>query len=74
MAIESLRDPDGSRSYDARLDLIMRDYNIIPIEHTTDNEPQVAIRVAFDSAVHLLEKEGASVGAKSVGADLGNEK
>jgi hypothetical protein len=69
LAIESLRNLDGSRSYDARLDLITRDYNMIPVEHVTDSDPQEAIRAAFDAAVRLLEKDGATVGA-----DLGDEK
>jgi hypothetical protein len=73
LAIESVRNLDGSRSYDARLDLITRDYNMIPVEHVTDSDPQEAIRTAFDAAVRLLEKEGASVGS-TVGADLGDEK
>lgn len=62
LAIESLRNLDGSRSYDARLDLITRDHNMIPIEHVTDRDPQVAIRAAFDSEVRLLERDSASAG------------
>ena len=73
LAIESLHNLDGSRSYDARLDLITRDYNMIPVEHVTHSDPQVAIRAAFDSAVRRLEKKGASVRA-TAGADLGDEK
>jgi hypothetical protein len=57
LAIESLRNLDGSRSYDARLDLITRDYNMIPVEHVTDSDPQEAIRAAFDAAMLLLGKE-----------------
>ncbi|WP_256983875.1 hypothetical protein [Caballeronia sordidicola] len=63
LALEALRNFDGSRSYDARLDLITRDYNMIPIEHVSDSDPQEAIRGAFDAAVHLLEKDGAKAGA-----------
>jgi hypothetical protein len=69
LAIESVRNLDGSRSYDARLDLITRDYNMIPVEHVTDSDPQETVRTAFDAAVRRLEKDGAAVGA-----DLGDEK
>jgi hypothetical protein len=61
LAIESLCNLDGSRPYEARLDFITRDYNMIPIEPVTQCGRQVAIRAAFDSAVRLLEKEGATV-------------
>jgi Asp-tRNA(Asn)/Glu-tRNA(Gln) amidotransferase A subunit family amidase len=69
LALQALRNRDGSRSYDARLDLITRDYNLIPIEHVTDSDAQEAIRAAFDAAVRLLEKDGATVGAS-----LGDKK
>ncbi|CAN7795501.1 hypothetical protein LJR034_004045 [Caballeronia sp. LjRoot34] len=62
LAIEALSNPDGSRSYDVRLDLIMRDYHMMPVERVTRSNAQGAIRAAFDSAVRLLEKEGATAG------------
>jgi hypothetical protein len=63
LALEVLRGDNGSRSYDARLDLITRDYNMIPIEHVTDSDVQRAIRAAFDAAVRLLATNGEAVGA-----------
>ena len=70
LALEALRNLDGSRSYDARLDLITRDYKLIPIEHITGSDPREAVRAAFDAAVRLLEKKGGA----TVGAGLGDEK
>ena len=50
----------GRALYDARLDLITRDYGLIPVEHCTDADPNAAVHRAFDSAIRLLERESAA--------------
>lgn len=56
LAIEAWYDRPGHRLYDARLDLITRDYNLIPVQRSTDEDAEVAVRLAFDAAVGVLEK------------------
>ncbi|SAL04748.1 hypothetical protein AWB81_06838 [Caballeronia arationis] len=60
LAIEALHDHGGRALYDARLDLITRDYELIPVEHCTDADPNAAVHRAFDSAIRLLERESAA--------------
>jgi hypothetical protein len=56
LAIEAWSGQPAHRLYDARLDLITRDYGLIPVERCTDEDPHVAVRGAFDTAVRVLEK------------------
>jgi hypothetical protein len=60
LAIEALHDQGGRARYDARLDLITRDYGLIPVEHCTDADPNAAVHRAFDSAIRLLERDSAA--------------
>ncbi len=44
----------GSQTYDVRLDLITRGYELKPIPHMTGTDPLDAIRRAFDAAEREL--------------------
>jgi hypothetical protein len=55
LAIEAFRDAAGVQLYDSRLDLITRDFGIVPIEHSTNGDPHQGILQAFNGAVQLLE-------------------
>ena len=57
LAIEAMWDRPGHRLYDARLDLITPDHELIPLARSTDEDPDTAVHVAFDTAVRLLEKD-----------------
>lgn len=71
LAIESIRPaserfgPDGlagdrgSPVFDARLDLIMRNGELVPIGHCLDTDATAAIQAAFDSAEQRLEQNPA---------------
>ncbi|SDG10147.1 hypothetical protein SAMN05216466_102108 [Paraburkholderia phenazinium] len=41
--------------FDARLDLIARDGDLVPVEHCMHADPNVAVRTAFDKAERQLE-------------------
>ncbi|WP_168789031.1 HPF/RaiA family ribosome-associated protein [Paraburkholderia aromaticivorans] len=71
LAIESIRaaperfGADGlagdrrSLVFDARLDLIMRNGELVPIGHCLDPDAKAAIHAAFDSAEQQLERNSA---------------
>ncbi|CDY79165.1 Cation transport ATPase [Caballeronia glathei] len=62
LAIEARSDQSSGRAlYDARLDLITRDYALIPVEHSTDADPKLALHQAFDTAVEVLERLAGSI-------------
>lgn len=44
------------RLFDARLDLILRTGELIPLAHQRNADPDDAVRAAFDSAERLLER------------------
>ena len=66
LAIEAIREqPEGARTgtaaanirspvFDARLDLIMRNGELVPIEHCLNVDPNTAVRAAFDVAERQL--------------------
>jgi hypothetical protein len=58
LAIEALHGPSG-RYYDARLDIITPDKQLIALPHCSDNEPVAAVRAAFDYAERELTHRGA---------------
>ncbi|MFL9913738.1 hypothetical protein P0D84_48580 [Paraburkholderia sp. RL17-337-BIB-A] len=45
--------------FDARLDLIMRNGELVPIGHCLDIDANAAVRAAFDSAEQQLERSPA---------------
>ncbi|WP_429449316.1 hypothetical protein [Paraburkholderia sp. 40] len=52
---DNARAGDGrARMFDARLDLIMRSGELVPIRHCLDAKAEAAIRAAFDSAEEQL--------------------
>ncbi|AVR28799.1 hypothetical protein EZV77_10465 [Burkholderia thailandensis] len=54
LAIEVLGAGTANATYDVRLDLITRDYELKPIPHMTGADPLDAIRRAFDAAEREL--------------------
>lgn len=42
--------------FDARLDLVLRTGELVPLEHRQGPDPDGAIRAAFDAAERLLEQ------------------
>ncbi|SAK91394.1 hypothetical protein AWB79_06693 [Caballeronia hypogeia] len=58
LTIESYRDPSGARLYDARLDLVTRAFDLIPIERGSNPDVSTAIHQAFDNAMRLLAIKG----------------
>jgi len=55
LAIEAMHDGPGHTVYDARLDLITRTNELIPVKHCCSADPHVAVRDAFDAAERHLE-------------------
>jgi hypothetical protein len=55
LTVEAYRDQSGARLYDARLDLITRKFDLIPVERGTGADVSVAIHGAFDNALRLLK-------------------
>jgi hypothetical protein len=55
LAIEALHDSPGHLTYDARLDLITRANELIPVKHCLNEDANVALRAAFDAAEQQLE-------------------
>ena len=53
LTIEALRGA-GARMYDARLDLITRGGDLIPIALCSSEDPEAAVRAAFDAAEKAL--------------------
>ncbi|WP_250454345.1 hypothetical protein [Caballeronia sp. ATUFL_M2_KS44] len=60
LTVEAYRDPSGARRYDARLDLITRAFDLIPVERGSDADVCIAIHRAFDNAMRLLEQRHVS--------------
>jgi len=69
LAIEAIREraPDGTSRgvfdatpnhlmFDARLDLVLRNGELVPLEHRQSADPDAAVRAAFDAAERLLER------------------
>ena len=68
LAIEAIREPSGVAGasaptaeirhpvFDARLDLIMRNGELVPIEHCLNVDPNIAVRTAFDVAERKLDR------------------
>jgi hypothetical protein len=68
LAIEAIRErPGGARAsapatdircpvFDARLDLIMRNGDLVPIEHCSNADPNMAVRAVFDVAERKLNR------------------
>jgi hypothetical protein len=68
LAIEAIRERPGSAGtgapaagisspvFDARLDLIMRNGEFVPIEHCLNADPNMAVRTAFDAAERKLDR------------------
>ena|SRR5579872_5130979 len=54
LTIEAYRDPSGARLYDARLDLVTREFDLIPVERGSSPNVSAAIHQAFDNAMRLL--------------------
>jgi hypothetical protein len=59
LAIEAMHSKSGP-IYDARLDLVTRDGELVPLPHCADADPEKAIRAAFDRAVEALADRGDS--------------
>ncbi|CAB3800366.1 hypothetical protein [Paraburkholderia caffeinilytica] len=51
----------GHIMFDARLDLVLRNGELVPLEHRQSPDPNVAVRTAFDAAERLLERGGARI-------------
>ncbi|WP_244813922.1 hypothetical protein [Caballeronia sp. Lep1P3] len=56
LTLEAYRDPSGRRLFDARLDLVTRDFKLLPVQRSTDADIRIAIHRAFDNAVRLLSQ------------------
>jgi len=68
LAIEAIRERPGGAGasapatdircpvFDARLDLIMRNGEFVPIEHCLNFDPNIAVRAAFDFAERQLDR------------------
>ncbi|MFM0169791.1 hypothetical protein [Paraburkholderia sediminicola] len=68
LAIEAIRErPEGAGAsapaagirrpvFDAWLDLIMRNGELVPIEHCVNADPNIAVRAAFDVAERKLDR------------------
>lgn len=57
LAIEALSGPNG-RYYDARLDIVTPAKQFIPLPHCADQDPEAAVRAAFDYAERELTHHG----------------
>lgn len=42
--------------FDARLDLVLRNGELVPLDHRQSPDPDAAVRAAFDAAERLLER------------------
>ena len=58
LAIELLHGP-GGKYYDARLDIITPDKELIALPHCSETQPEAAVRAAFDYAERELTHRGA---------------
>jgi hypothetical protein len=57
LAVELLHGPSG-KYYDARLDIITPQKELIPLPHCSDAEPDAAVRAVFDYAERELSHRG----------------
>ncbi|MEZ2354640.1 hypothetical protein [Caballeronia sp. RCC_10] len=55
LTIEAYSDASGAPLYDARLDLITRTFDLIPVERGTAADLGAAIHRAFDNVLRLLK-------------------
>jgi len=62
LSIEAWGIRSGHRIYDARLHLITRGNDLLPVGRYTDEDPGIALRAAFDAAVRRLERSPAEGG------------
>jgi hypothetical protein len=60
LTIEAYRDASGLPRYDARLHLVTRNFDLIPVERGSDADVSVAIHCAFDNAMRLLRQRHVS--------------
>lgn len=56
LTIEAYSDQTGKRRYDARLDLVTRQFDLIPVERGSDADVRTAVHQAFDNAMRCLEQ------------------
>ncbi|WP_429257476.1 universal stress protein [Paraburkholderia sp. GAS334] len=56
LAIEAIGVRSGHCVYDARLDLITHTNDLVPVEHCSNEDPNVALRSAFDAAERQLDQ------------------
>ncbi|WP_347814198.1 universal stress protein [Paraburkholderia sp. BL10I2N1] len=56
LAIEATAAGSGHRQYEVRLILVTRTNDLIPVEHSLAEDSDVALRMAFDAAVRLVEQ------------------
>lgn len=54
LAIEQMRSAGDSAVYDVRLDLILRNNDLIPLPHCAGASAEAGLRTAFDRAERLL--------------------
>jgi hypothetical protein len=64
LTVEAYRDSSGQRVFDARLDLITREFDLLPVTSSIDADLSVAIHRAFDNAVGLLRQRCVSSPAR----------
>ena len=55
LAIEAMRG-SGGFTYDARLDLITRPGELVPLPHVMSADPEAAVRAVFDAAEREMER------------------
>jgi hypothetical protein len=55
LAIERLRPGSAHPLYDVRLDLVTPAHELRPVAHCAGDDPEAAIRCAFDAAEKVLE-------------------
>ncbi|WP_277182928.1 hypothetical protein [Caballeronia sp. BR00000012568055] len=56
LTIEAYRDTSGVQLYDARLDLVTKNFDLIPVQRGSNSDVSVAIHEAFDNAMRLLKR------------------
>jgi len=55
LAVEQIHSPSAKPIYDVRLDLITPERDLKPIEHCSSEDPEQAVRSAFDAAEKQLQ-------------------
>jgi hypothetical protein len=58
LEIEARDDRPGHRLYDARLDLVTRNYELIPGQRSTHENSSTAVHLTFEAAFQLLDSGG----------------